>query len=238
MVALGLLLLCSLVIPASAEYVFLGGDPPTWIDMDTGTYLTEEEYYALFPPEDEVSPSEDANEDAGAEASSPIDDDGIISDGEEAQDETVQEVVDTPALLSAYDAADYSLGTSNISIFSGLVSKVPWGQHYVYWRDSQYTYKFAYGSLELNGTSFSGGSNDITVITYNTENYNSSYYWTVAHDSAFSLSAGNRLVYSDLGNYPGLADKEVTKYATVSAFVLCAFAFWGIGSRLRNACIR
>lgn len=227
-----LLLLCSLVIPASAEYVFLGGDPPTWIDMDTGEYLSEEEYYALFPPEGAADLEE--NNDQSADFS-PIDDDSIISDGEESQ---IEEVNDSPALLSSYSSADYNLGTSNISIFSGLVSKVPWGQHYVYWRDGQYTYKFAYGDLSLSGTVFSGDDNDITVISYNTENYNSAYLYTITTDSSFELSAGNRLVYSDLGNYPGLADKEVQKYVTISALVLCAAAFWALGARLRNACIR
>lgn len=230
-----LLLLCSLVIPASAEYVFLGGDPPLWIDMDTGEYLSEEEYLALSPPESNDDDGDQANSTENISVSSPIDDDGIISDGDDTQPD---EMMDSLALLSSYSSADYNLGTSNIAIFSGLVAKVPWGQHYVYWRDGQYTYKFAYGELSLSGTVFSGGDNDITVISYNTENYNASYLYTITTDTAFELYAGNRLVYSDLGNYPGLADKEVQKYVTISALVLCAAAFWFVGSRLRNACIR
>ena len=50
------------------------------------------------------------------------------------------------AVLSAA-VSDYNLGTTNLTIFSGLVEKVPFGKHYVYWRDSEYRYCFAVGSL-------------------------------------------------------------------------------------------
>ena len=33
--------------------------------------------------------------------------------------------------------SDYNLGTTNLTIFEGVVEKVPFGHHYVYWRDSK-----------------------------------------------------------------------------------------------------
>lgn len=209
-----------------------------WLDMETGDYITDEEYnkrIAISEPEEPTSPSVpemvvDGPVDSVAAVSSPLDDSNGMSDGEEQQ-------LDSPVLMSNYQPADYNLGTSNVAIFSGLVSKVPFGQHYVYWRDGQYTYKFAYGKLSFAGGRFVGGDNDITVISYDTENgYNSYYTYSSVVDSAFVLSPGNRLVYSDLGNYPGLADKEVQKYVTMSAFVLCAAAFWCLGGSIRRAC--
>lgn len=209
-----------------------------WLDMETGDYITDEEYnkrIAISEPEEPTLPSVpemvvDGPVDSVSAVSSPLDDSNGMSDGEEQQ-------LDSPVLMSNYQPADYNLGTSNVAIFSGLVSKVPFGQHYVYWRDGQYTYKFAYGKLSFAGGRFVGGDNDITVISYDTENgYNSYYTYSSVVDSAFVLSPGNRLVYSDLGNYPGLADKEVQKYVTMSAFVLCAAAFWCLGGSIRRAC--
>lgn len=234
-----LLLLCSLAIPSSAEYVDVGGG--IWLDMETGDYLTDEEYSkrsAVSEPEKPVEPDVpemvvDGSVDSVAAVSSPLDDSDGMSDGEEQQPEEDG----SPALLSSYQPADYTLGTSNVAIFSGLVSKVPWGQHYVYWRDGQYTYRFAYGKLTFANGRFTGDGNDITVIAYDTESgYNSSYTYSSSVDSSFVLTPGNRLVYSDLGHYPGLADKEVQKYVTMSAFVLCAAAFWCLGGSIRRAC--
>lgn len=234
-----LLLLFSLAIPCSAEYVDVGGG--IWLDMETGEYLTDEEYnkrIAVSEPEEPTKSSVpemvvDGSGDSVAAVSSPVADSDGMADGEEQQPEEDN----SPALLSSYQPADYTLGTSNVAIFSGLVSKVPWGQHYVYWRDGQYTYRFAYGKLTFANGRFTGDGNEITVISYDTESgYNSSYTYTSSVDSSFVLTPGNRLVYSDLGDYPGLADKEVQKYATMAAFVLCAAAFWCLGSSIRRAC--
>lgn len=143
-------------------------------------------------------------------------------------------------LLSSYDAAgDYNLGTTNVAIFEGLVAKVPFGDNYVYWRDGQYSYKFAYGDLSLEGTTFSGNGN-ITVISYDTNgsSYNSYYTYDVSSDSNFRLSASNKLVYSDLGCYPGLGEKEVIEYGAITAFTAFGAVLFALFDRLRSACFR
>ena len=143
-------------------------------------------------------------------------------------------------LLSSYDAAgDYNLGTSNVAIFEGLVAKVPFGDHYVYWRAGQYSYKFAYGDLSLEGSTFSGDG-DITIVSYDISgsSYNSYYTYYVSTDSNFRLSASNRLVYSDLGSYPGLGEKEVIEYAAITAYTLFGGMLFCLFDRLRVACFR
>lgn len=155
-------------------------------------------------------------------------------------EDEVSTLSDEVSVLSAYDAAtDYNLGTTNQAIFSGLVSKVPFGQHYVYWRDGQYSYKFAYGDISLEGTDFIGAG-DITICSYDTDSssYSSYYTWSVSTDSAFSLSAGDRLVYSDLGDYPGMGEKEVQKYVAITAFTAFGAVLFILLDRLRLACFR
>lgn len=139
------------------------------------------------------------------------------------------------AALSAA-VSDYNLGTTNLAIFEGLAEKVPFGHHYVYWRDSEYRYCFAVGSLTVSGTMFSS-SEPVTVYTYERSSSGSSYYsWSVRTDNVFSLSCGSRLVYSDIGDYPTIAGKEVSKYDAVTAYCAVGVVLFALFDRLRRSC--
>ena len=140
------------------------------------------------------------------------------------------------AALSAA-VSDYNLGTTNLTIFEGVVEKVPFGQHYVYWRDSEYRYCLAVGPLTVSGTTFSS-SEPVTVYTYERHyiSGDSYYSWSASTDDAFSLSCGNRLVYSDIGNYPSIAGKEVSKYDAVTAYCAVGAVLFALFDRLRRSC--
>ena len=140
------------------------------------------------------------------------------------------------AALSAV-VSDYNLGTSNLTIFEGVVEKVPFGYHYVYWRDSEYRYCLAVGPLTVSGTTFSSAE-PVTVYTYE-RHYQSgdSYYtWSVSTDNVFSLSCGSRLVYSDIGDYPTIAGKEMNKYDAVTAYCAVGVVLFALFDRLRRSC--
>lgn len=140
------------------------------------------------------------------------------------------------AALSAA-ASDFNLGTTNLTIFEGLVEKVPFGHHYVYWRDSEYRYCFAVGPLTVSGTTFSS-ADPVTVYTYERiySGGDSHYQWSVSTDNVFSLACGNRLVYSDIGDYPTIAGKEVSKYDAVTAYCAVGVVLFALFDRLRRAC--
>lgn len=152
----------------------------------------------------------------------------------------LQQDVETLSLeVAALNAAvsDYNLGTTNLAIFEGVVEKVPFGHHYVYWRDSEYRYCLAVGPLTISGTTFSS-SEPVTVYTYE-RHYSSgdSYYtWSVSTDASFSLSCGSRLVYSDIGDYPTIAGKEVSKYDAVTAYCAVGVVLFALFDRLRRSC--
>ena len=140
------------------------------------------------------------------------------------------------AALSAA-VSDYNLGTTNLTIFEGVVEKVPFGHHYVYWRDSEYRYCLAVGPLTVSGTTFSSAE-PVTVYTYE-RHYSSgdSYYtWSVSTDNGFSLSCGSRLVYSDIGDYPSISGKEVSKYDAVTAYCAVGVVLFALFDRLRRSC--
>ena len=154
----------------------------------------------------------------------------------------LEQDVDTLSLeVAALSAAvsDYNLGTTNLAIFEGVVEKVPFGQHYVYWRDSEYRYCLAVGPLIVSGSTFSS-SETVTVYTYE-RHYSSgdSYYtWSVRTDDAFSLSCGSRLVYSDIGIYPTIAGREVSKYGAVTAYCAVGVVLFALFDRLCRSCFR
>ena len=151
-------------------------------------------------------------------------------------EQDVQTLTTEVAALSAA-VSGYNLGTTNLTIFEGVVEKVPFGHHYVYWRDSEYRYCLAVGPLTVSGTTFSSAE-PVTVYTYE-RHYTSgdSYYsWSVSTDNAFSLACGNRLVYSDIGHYPTIAGKEVSKYDAVTAYCAVGVVLFALFDRLRRSC--
>lgn len=141
------------------------------------------------------------------------------------------------AAVSEYTAADgYNLGTTHVSIFAGVAEKVPFNQHYVFWRDSQYSYKFAYGPISVDGAEFLS-SGDVIVIDYssNQSNYNSTYKYTTYVDRDFYLDAGDYLVYSDLGNYPDLYDRKGAKFNAFVTYAVAGIVIWSLFGNLRKA---
>lgn len=151
-------------------------------------------------------------------------------------EQNVESLSQEVAALSAV-VSDFNLGTTNLTIFEGVVEKVPFGHHYVYWRDSEYRYCLAVGPLTVSGTTFSSAE-PVTVYTYE-RHYTSgdSYYtWSVSTDNVFSLSCGNRLVYSDIGDYPTIAGKEVSKYDAVTAYCAVGVVLFALFDRLRRSC--
>lgn len=152
----------------------------------------------------------------------------------------LEQDVDTLSLeVAALSAAvsDYNLGTTNLTIFEGVVEKVPFGHHYVYWRDSEYRYCLAVGPLTVAGSTFSS-SEPVTVYTYERRyiSGDSYYSWSVSTDNAFSLSCGDRLVYSDIGHYPTIAGKEVSRYDAVTAYCAVGVVLFALFDRLRRSC--
>lgn len=123
----------------------------------------------------------------------------------------------------------YGVGTTNLSIFQGVAKKLPYGVHYVYYRESQYEYCLAYSrDLSLAGSRFTAPT--ATVVTYYTyTGGNSQPSYSVVEQSGFSLSASSYLVWSDLGDYPSLYERGPEDYAKLACVMLAAmqlFYLW------------
>lgn len=145
------------------------------------------------------------------------------------------------SLISAGAAevsSEYGVGTSNTTIFAGVVEKLPFGTHYVYWRESQYVYALAYSeTLAFDGASFSG--EDVTIVEYDTGGgYQSPATISSYDESDFELYPEDYLVYSDLGHYPDLIERGGVQYEALACIILCSFAVWFMLDRFVHACKR
>lgn len=129
--------------------------------------------------------------------------------------------------VSAYQIdSDYGVGTTNVTLFTGFVHDLDFGEHYLYWRNSRYEYCMAISSsLVCNGSLFT--ASDAVVITYSTNTaYAGQAILSRQSVSGFSLDAGNYLVYSDLGNYPRLTERRSQDYAKTACVILCSFMLY------------
>lgn len=131
----------------------------------------------------------------------------------------------------AYTAYDGTPSSTYIEYFRDVLAKFPATADYVAFRSGQYEYMLVVGDFDEAGNAIrADGEVDICVISTNGGNYNSSYGISFRRESDFSLSPGDEIIYSNLGFYPSLLERnEVINYATL--FVLCACA---VASVLRS----
>lgn len=120
---------------------------------------------------------------------------------------------------SAYSVYDGNMSNTYVQYFRDIVSGLGFTEHYVCFRSGQYEYTMVTGDLEYNGTSFTG-SGDLIVYTFDYDgSYNSSYDYNVTTINNFSLTPNNRIIYSDLGQFPQLETRG-EKYEILSAFLV------------------
>lgn len=133
---------------------------------------------------------------------------------------------------------NYGVGTSHVSIFAGIVGKLPLDHHYVYYRDGQYDYVLVHSvDLQYDGTSFYAA--DAETVTYSTSGgYQEQPTITFGSETDWLLSPEDYLVWSDLGSYPDLIDRGEVQYEALGCFILCSFAVWFIFDRFVRACKR
>ena len=215
----------------------MANNPEKAVDTETGDIYVWDYGLNEWVKEESVSSETDVSADSN-NVELPLQSDSVQA--LESKVTGLEQDVDALSLeVAALSAAvsDFNLGTTNLAIFEGVVEKVPFGQHYVYWRDSEYRYCLAVGPLTVSGSTFSS-LEPVTVYTYE-RHYSSgdSYYtWSVRTDDTFSLSCGSRLVYSDVGHYPTIAGREVSKYDAVTAYCAVGVMLFALFDRLRRSC--
>lgn len=183
----------------------------------------DDEGLVVLPGDDLSSSSDDSVDDSvsdleGDMIDEPVSDSGsdtvvIISPDDLA---AILQSADSISLLADYGTSDNSLPSGNFLTYAqGLADRVPWGQHYVCWRDDgsyNSTQYFAYGDLSEDGGQFEGS---VQVCEYYYVSSQSGYRLSWSTDNNFSLDGSNGFVYSDLGNFPALNGGETFEEAAL-----------------------
>lgn len=170
----------------------------------------------VLPGDDPSSSSDDGVVDSVSDVEGDVIDEPVSDSGSDtvviiSPDDlaSILQSADSISLLADYGTSDNSLPSGNFLIYAqGLADRVPWGQHYVCWRDDgsyNSTQYFAYGDLAEDGGQFTGS---VQVCEYYYVSSQSGYRISWSSDSNFSLDGSNGFVYSDLGNFPALNGGE------------------------------
>lgn len=184
----------------------------------------EEGDLIVLPDDDDTSaPDDSLPGDGSGDDGEVIDDESVSDSGSDtviiiSPDDlaAILQSADSISLLADYGTADNSLPSGNFLTYAqGLADRVPWGQHYVCWRDDgsyNSTQYFAYGDLAEDGGQFEGS---VQVCEYYYVSSQSGYRLSWSTDDSFSLDGSNGFVYSDLGNFPALNGGETFEEAAL-----------------------
>ena len=110
------------------------------------------------------------------------------------------------SVLNYYgDVFDGSISSTQVTYFTGIVSRFSPSIHYVFFRQSQYEYRLVYSpDLDYNGTVFTAPSAE--YVLYNTRDN----YVSQGDEGSFSLTPRSYPVYTDLDSkYPILGGMKV-----------------------------
>lgn len=127
--------------------------------------------------------------------------------------------IGTTAKAATYDVYDGNPSNTYIQYFKDIISGIGFDDHYVAFRANQYDYVMLVGDLEYSNGVFT--TNDtVTIYTIgNNGNYNSNYTYKVEYDKNITVRPNDKLLYSDLGEYPELIERGA-KYEILTTLLL------------------
>lgn len=121
----------------------------------------------------------------------------------------------------AYDVYNSgNISTTYNSLFEDIVQGLPVNDDYVFFRNSQYEYILIAGDLDYNGVSFSANTKlKEYILTTTQASYNNYYTYEVNEIDGMNLNTTNKIVYSNLGDFPRLIERGST-YEYTQLFTL------------------
>lgn len=114
-----------------------------------------------------------------------------------------------------------SVSSTYVEFFGSIVSKFP-SDDYVFLRSDSNVYTLFIGSLDLDGTLFSGDA-ECYQLSFDSS-YQSNYYNLTHFSSDCSVDASSGVVYSNLGYFPTLSERGSSyDFATLVLSMCCCF---------------
>lgn len=134
--------------------------------------------------------------------------------------------IGTTAHAASYIPYDGNPSNTYIQYFKDIVAGISLKDNYVAFRSAQNEYILCVGELSYADGIITLNGNGIQYTIGTEGNYNSVYEYEVADVSHFSLTTNNRIIYSDVGNFPQLIDRGA-QYETY-AVILIVVALLGV----------
>lgn len=126
------------------------------------------------------------------------------------------------AQATAYTPYDGSISSTYITYFKDIVSGIGFNDNYVAFRSGQYEYVLIIGQFNYaDGVYTLEGSGTAYAIS-NDGSYNSYQTYSVSDVTDVTLTPGDKIIYSDLGQYPQLIDRG-SKYEMLNTVLLVSF---------------
>lgn len=124
--------------------------------------------------------------------------------------------------VSAYSVYQGTMSSTYINYFRDMCVNIKFDDDYVLFRSGDNDYTMIVGDLTYENKIFNGNNCIGYTITNNTSGgYGSTYHSiSTSTETNFSLSVGDYIVYSNLGNYPDIMTEE-GYYAKVTLIVVC-----------------
>lgn len=134
----------------------------------------------------------------------------------------------TCAAVSAatYDTYDGNISSTQLTYFRDILANLKLSDNYVCFRDDQNVYVMVVGDLEYTNGVFSlNDDGRLYKLDNSGSNYNSYYTYSYTTINDFTLETGNKIVYSDIGNYPQLEERgqkyEILQTILISIACVC-----------------
>ena len=136
---------------------------------------------------------------------------------------SIDEQLDLYALQE--EAYQGTISTTYVTFFRDIASTLPVSHDYVMLRTGDNTYKMYSGDFIFDGDFYMQGDGYVYTINYITgSGYGNTYYdYSVSPTSDVTISANNKLIYSNLGNYPSLTERSASiEYSLfIAVFTMC-----------------
>lgn len=109
---------------------------------------------------------------------------------------------------ATYDTYEGNISTTQLTYFRDILGGESILDNYVCFRDDQNSYRMVVGKLEYNNGVFSlKEKGKIYTVNTSGSNYNNYYTYNYANLDSLTLRTNNRIVYSDIGNFPQLEER-------------------------------
>lgn len=112
-----------------------------------------------------------------------------------------------------------TLSSTYVTYFKDIVSGIGFNDNYIAFRSGQYSYTMVVGDLEYENGVVTLNEPGKEYVFTTSSGYNSQYRYEVNDISNFSVTCGDYIVYSDIGDYPQLIERGA-KYEMLSAFLI------------------